>query len=42
MHGILYIDALLNLNQERKMELNQAIIKMEQGGSVDGILQVGF
>ncbi|KAF5740962.1 epidermal growth factor receptor substrate 15-like 1 isoform X1 [Tripterygium wilfordii] len=26
--------------QERKMELNQAIIKMEQGGSADGILQV--
>lgn len=26
--------------QERKMELNQAITKMEQGGSADGILQV--
>ncbi|GAB2243533.1 hypothetical protein Droror1_Dr00023661 [Drosera rotundifolia] len=26
--------------QERKMELRQAIINMEQGGSVDGILQV--
>ncbi|MFS8006213.1 putative EH domain, EF-hand domain, EF-hand domain pair, EF-Hand 1, calcium-binding protein [Helianthus anomalus] len=26
--------------QERKMELNQALVKMEQGGSVDGILQV--
>ncbi|KAA8537395.1 hypothetical protein F0562_026918 [Nyssa sinensis] len=26
--------------QERKMELNQAIIKIEQGGSADGILQV--
>ncbi|KAL3514876.1 hypothetical protein ACH5RR_027593 [Cinchona calisaya] len=26
--------------QERKMELNQALIKMEQGGSADGILQV--
>ncbi|KAI3465457.1 hypothetical protein Pfo_022120 [Paulownia fortunei] len=26
--------------QERKMELHQAIIKMEQGGSADGILQV--
>lgn len=26
--------------QERKMELNQAIVKMEQGGSADGILQV--
>ncbi|CAI9755801.1 unnamed protein product [Fraxinus pennsylvanica] len=26
--------------QERKMELQQAIIKMEQGGSADGILQV--
>ncbi|KAI4336692.1 hypothetical protein L6164_015185 [Bauhinia variegata] len=26
--------------QERKMELQQAIVKMEQGGSSDGILQV--
>ncbi|KAI3797193.1 hypothetical protein L1987_32447 [Smallanthus sonchifolius] len=26
--------------QERKMELNQALLKMEQGGSADGILQV--
>nr|XP_028960182.1 actin cytoskeleton-regulatory complex protein pan1 isoform X1 [Malus domestica] len=26
--------------QERKMELHQAIVKMEQGGSADGILQV--
>lgn len=26
--------------QERKMEYNQAIIKMQQGGSADGILQV--
>ncbi|KAJ4963191.1 hypothetical protein NE237_023130 [Protea cynaroides] len=26
--------------QERKMELYQAIVKMEQGGSADGILQV--
>lgn len=26
--------------QERKMELNQALVKMEQGGSADGILQV--
>ncbi|KAJ7957986.1 Calcium-binding ef-hand-containing protein [Quillaja saponaria] len=26
--------------QERKTELHQAIVKMEQGGSVDGILQV--
>ncbi|KAK4752700.1 hypothetical protein SAY87_021498 [Trapa incisa] len=26
--------------QERKMELQQAIVKMEQGGSADGILQV--
>ncbi|XP_052202300.1 uncharacterized protein LOC127808033 isoform X2 [Diospyros lotus] len=26
--------------QERKMELHQAILKMEQGGSADGILQV--
>ncbi|KAI4317041.1 hypothetical protein L6164_024952 [Bauhinia variegata] len=26
--------------QERKMELQQAIVKMEQGGSTDGILQV--
>ncbi|KAM7517375.1 hypothetical protein LguiA_006958 [Lonicera macranthoides] len=26
--------------QERKTELNQAIVKMEQGGSADGILQV--
>lgn len=24
------------------MELNQAITKMEQGGSADGILHVGF
>ncbi|RWV91512.1 hypothetical protein GW17_00046199 [Ensete ventricosum] len=28
--------------QERKMELHNAIIKMEQGGSTDGLLQVGF
>jgi len=26
--------------QERKMELNQALVKMDQGGSADGILQV--
>ncbi|KAI3808278.1 hypothetical protein L1987_24227 [Smallanthus sonchifolius] len=26
--------------QERKMELNQALVKIEQGGSADGILQV--
>ncbi|KAL8245732.1 hypothetical protein R6Q59_006948 [Mikania micrantha] len=26
--------------QERKIELNQALVKMEQGGSADGILQV--
>lgn len=26
--------------QERKLELQQAISKMEQGGSADGILQV--
>lgn len=26
--------------QERKMELQQALVKMEQGGSADGILQV--
>ena len=30
----------LSFLQERKTELHQAIIRMEQGGSADGILQV--
>ncbi|KAH6799777.1 Calcium-binding EF hand family protein [Perilla frutescens var. hirtella] len=33
-------DASFREIQERKMELQQAITKMEQGGSADGILQV--
>uniref|UniRef100_A0A5B7AW49 Epidermal growth factor receptor substrate 15-like 1 n=1 Tax=Davidia involucrata TaxID=16924 RepID=A0A5B7AW49_DAVIN len=33
-------DATFRDVQERKMELHQAIIKMEQGGSADGLLQV--
>lgn len=33
-------DIITTLLQERKVELHQAIVKMEQGGSADGILQV--
>ncbi|KAM7513980.1 hypothetical protein LguiA_003563 [Lonicera macranthoides] len=32
--------ALADKREERKTELNQVIVKMEQGGSADGILQV--
>ena len=42
MYRVLYHGAFLIHDQERKMELNQAIIKMQQGGSADGILQVCF
>lgn len=33
---------LLDRFQERKMELHQAIVSVERGGSADGILQVIF